>query len=92
MRKWIKKIINRIFKTRLTKAQLHLLRDIYRWRDCPHCGFLVEYVSWQCSNKDACKTRGTKIAGVCNCSYWKPNKKLIKREIKKNILTTYERE
>lgn len=29
MRKWFKKIINRIFKTRLTKAQLHLLRYIY---------------------------------------------------------------
>lgn len=83
MRKWFKKIINRIFKTRLTKAQLYLLRYIYRQRDCAHCGFLVAYVSWWCSNKEACKTRGTKIPGVCHCPYWKPDKKFIRRKLRK---------
>lgn len=82
LKKLLKKIVNRIFKTRLTTAQLHLLRDIYRWRDCAHCSFLVEGVSWWCSNNDACQMRDTNIPGVCHCPYWKPDKKFIKREIK----------
>lgn len=85
--KWLKKIINHLFKTRLTTAQFYLLREIYRWRDCAHCSFCVEYISWWCSNNDACKARGTKIPGVCHCPYWKPDKKFIRQEAKKqNII------
>ena len=29
--------------------------------------------------------RDTNIPGVCHCPYWKPDKKFIKREIKKEI-------
>lgn len=83
MMTWLKKIINRLFKTRLTTAQFYLLREIYRRRSCANCGFIVEYLSWWCLNNDAWKARGTRIPGVCHCPYWKPNKKFIRRKIRK---------
>lgn len=83
--KWLKKIINRLFKIKLTTAQLHFLRNIYRRRGCVHCGFLVAYANWWCSNNDACEMRGTSIPGVCHCPYWKPDRKFIKRELR-NLL------
>ena len=82
MVKWLKKIINSLFKTKLTTTQFRLLREIYRRKSCVHCGFLVAYVNWWCSNNDACKARGTKIPGICHCPRWKPNKKFIKLDIK----------
>ena len=82
MVKWLKKIINRLFKTKLTTTQFHLLREIYRQRNCAHCGFLVAYVNWWCSNNDTCIARDTNIPDIYHCSYWKPNKKFIKLDIK----------
>ena len=78
----LKKIINRLFKTKLTTIQFRFLREIYRRRSCAYCGFLVAYVNWWCSNNDTCIARGTNIPGVCNCPYWKPDKKFIKLDIK----------
>lgn len=82
MIKLLKKIINCLFKTKLTTEQFHILRDIYRRRNCAHCDFLVAYVNWWCSNNNACIARGTNIPGVCHCPYWKPDKKFIKLYIK----------
>ena len=81
--KWLKKIINRLFKTRLTATQFHLLREIYRRRNCAQCNFLVAYINWWCSNNDACKMRDTDIAGGCHCPYWKPNRESIKTKLRR---------
>ena len=80
--KWLRRIINRLFKTKLTTTQFHILREIYRRRNCAQCNFLVAYINWWCSNDDACEMRGTNIPGVCHCPYWKPNRKFIRRKIK----------
>lgn len=69
MVKLLKKIINSLFKTKLTTTQFHIIREIYRRRNYAHCGFLVTYIHWWYSNNDACKARGTNIPGVCHCSY-----------------------
>lgn len=74
--KWLKKIINRLFKTRLTTVQFRFLRNIYRERNCAHCCFLVEYANWWCSNNDS------RVPCVCHCPYWKPDKKFIKRQLR----------
>lgn len=81
--KWSKKIINRLFKTKLTTTQLHLAREIYKGRSCAHCGFLVAHINWWCSNNDASKVRGTKIPGVYHCPYWKPDRKYIRQKLRK---------
>lgn len=81
--KWLKKIINHLFKTKLTTTQLHLTREIYERRNCAHCGFLVAYITWWCYNNDACKARGTSIPGVNHCPYWKPDKKFIRQKLRK---------
>ena len=81
--KWLKKIINRLFKTKLTTTQFHLLREIYKRRNCVHCDFFLAYINGWCSNNDACKVRDTNIPSVCHCPYWKPDKKFIRREIRK---------
>ena len=79
MIKWLKNY-KLFFKTKLTTAQFHLLREIYRRRNCAHCGFLVAYVNWWCSNNNANKIRDMNIQG--DCPYWKPDKKFIKLYIK----------
>lgn len=80
--RWLKKIINHLFKTKLTTTQFYLLREICRRKNCAQCNFLVAYVNWWCSNNDACEARGTNIPGVYHCTYWKPNKKFIKWKLK----------
>ena len=90
MMKWLKKIIHRLFKTRLTTAQFHLLREIYRRRSCKYCSFLIPCNGgWECRNKLACEMRGMSIPGVCHCPYpgvchcpyWKPDRKFIGRKL-----------
>ena len=80
MVKWLKKIINRLFKTKLTTKQFHILREIYRRRHCVHCDFFITHINKWCSNNDASKVRYTNIPSVC--PYWKPDKKFIKLDIK----------
>ena len=79
--KWLKKIINRLFKTKLTTTQFHLLREIYKRRNCVHCDFFLAHINGWCSNNKARKARNTKIPGYY-CPYWKPDKKFIKLDIK----------
>ena len=78
--KWLKKIINRLFKTKLTTTQFHFLRKIYRRRSCVHCDFSITYINRWCSNNNASKIRDMNIQG--DCPYWKPDKKFIKLDIK----------
>ena len=80
MVKWLKKIINRLFKTKLTTTQFRLLREIYRRKSCAHCDFLVAYINGWCSNNNARKVRNIKIPSIC--PYWEPDKKFIKLDIK----------
>lgn len=39
-------------------------------RSCYDCLFLKSALSWWCTNKDACKARGTSFPGVIHCPYW----------------------
>lgn len=83
--KWLKKIINRLFKTRLTTAQFTFLRNICKERKCTYCEFLVPYFGgWRCSNEDACKMDGIFFLSKYCCPYWKPDKKFIKRKLRKD--------
>lgn len=80
--KWLKKIINRLFKTRLTTAQFTFLRNICKRRNCPYCNFFIyNFGGWCCSNKDACEMSHIFF---CNyrCPYWKPDRKLISRRLR----------
>ena len=81
--KWLNKIINRLFKTKLTTTQFRLLREIYRRRSCVHCDFFLAHINGWCSNNNACIARGTNIPGIYHYPYWKPDKKFIRRDIKK---------
>ena len=83
MKRYLRKILNRFFNKKLITAKFLFLRKEYRRRNCASCNFLVGYINWWCSNKDACKMRGTNIPGVCHCPYWKPARKYIKRKLRK---------
>ena len=81
--KWLKKIINRLFKTRLTTVQFRFLRNIYRARRCKYCSFLIPCIGgWECCNKLACEMRGLLLYSYC-CPYWKPDRKFIRRKLRK---------
>ena len=80
MIKRLKKIINHLFKIKLTTTQFRLLREIYRRRSCVHCDFSITHINKWCSNNNASKIRDMNIQG--DCPYWKPDKKFIKLDIK----------
>jgi len=49
---------------------------------CGECGHLFSAVTWWCGCDEAADFRGTKIPGVINCPFWKPNWKYIPKEYK----------
>jgi hypothetical protein len=60
------------------------IKEIYKRKDCSSCDYLYSLASWWCGNEDAIEERNTKIPGVYNCPYWKPDKKWIRKELKNN--------
>ncbi len=81
--KCLKKIINCLFKTRLTTVQFAFLRNIYKRRNCAYCEFFVPYFAdWRCSNKDACKIDGHIFLNRYYCPCWKPDRKFIRRKLR----------
>lgn len=42
-------------------------------KNCSDCVHLKPAISLWCTNDLAIKARGTRIPGVSNCPYWKPN-------------------
>lgn len=48
-------------------------------RRCSGCNYLKGYVSLWCTNKEACKTRGTSIPGIIKCPFWEEEKTLFEK-------------
>lgn len=83
MKRYINKFLNKLFNRKLTTVQFLFLRKEYRRRNCASCSFLVAYINWWCSNKNAWELRNTNIPSVCHCPYWKPNRKYIKQKLRR---------
>ncbi len=48
-------------------------------RSCHDCRHLKAVINLWCMNEEAAKARGTRIPGVCLCSFWEPIIKKKKR-------------
>ncbi len=67
----------------LTPDQVAHVRAIYSARCCADCAFLQSYVNWWCREPNAIRERGTAIPGIIHCPYWAPDKRYIRKKIKK---------
>ena len=67
---------------KLSVEEIKIIKNIYTDKTCGYCYYLKSVVSLWCYNKDAVKFRNTMIPGICNCKFWKPDKKYIRKKLK----------